>query len=65
MEIDGKNIIIERRLKRETKSVSNDYSAITIDGEKIESSVTELKTKILGLLRYPPEFIKKNNLLYR
>jgi exonuclease SbcC len=65
MEIDGKNIIIERRLKRETKSVSNDYSAIIIDGEKIESSVTELKTKILGLLRYPPEFIKKNNLLYR
>ncbi len=64
-EIDGREIIIERKLKRESKSVSNDYSAITIDGKKIESSVTELKTKILNLLHYPPEFIKKNNLLYR
>lgn len=65
LEIDGQNIIIERKLKRESKSVSNDYSAITIDGEKIECSVTELKTKILTLLHYPPEFIKKNNLLYK
>jgi exonuclease SbcC len=64
-EIDGSNIVIERRLKRETKSVSNDYSAITINGEKIEYSVTELKTKILNILQYPPEFIKKNNILYR
>jgi exonuclease SbcC len=65
LEIDGQNIIIERKLKRESKSVSNDYSAISLDGEKRECSVTELKTKILSLLRYPPEFIKKNNLLYR
>jgi exonuclease SbcC len=64
-EVGGQNIIIERKLKRESKSVSNDYSAIAINGEKTELSVTELKTKILGLLRYPPEFIKKNNLLYR
>lgn len=64
-EIDGQEIIIERKLKRESKSVSNDYSAISIDGEKVESSVTELKTKILNLLHYPPEFIKKNNLLYK
>lgn len=64
-EMDGDQIIIERRLKRESKSVSNDYSAITINGKKIEHSVTELKTKILSLLRYPSEFIKKNNILYR
>src|SRR3989344_1799887 len=30
-EIDEKNIIIERRLKRNTESITNDYSAITID----------------------------------
>ena len=64
-EIDGKSIVIERRLKRESKSVSNDYSAITIDGEKTEFSVTELKTRILELLHYPAEFIKRNNLLYK
>lgn len=64
-EIDGQDIIIERRLKRESKSVTNDYSAITINGNKKEYSITELKSKILNLLHYPPEFIKKNNLLYR
>jgi len=65
LEIDGKEIIIERKLRRSHKTVSNDYSAISIDGEKSESSITELKTKILKLLGYPSEFIKKNNLLYR
>ncbi len=65
LEIDGNAVVIERRLKRESKSVSNEYSAITINGEKREYSVTELKTKILSLLHYPSEFIKKNNLLYR
>lgn len=64
-EVDGQNIIIERRLKREAKSISNDYSAITVNGDKTEGSVTELKTKILTLLNYPSEFIKKNNILYR
>ncbi len=64
-EVDGHQIIIERRLKRESRSVSNDYSALTIDGEKKEYSTTELKTRILSLLHYPSEFIKKNNILYR
>ncbi len=57
-------IIIERKLKR-GKSVVNDYSAITINGDKKECSITELKSKIISLLGYPSEFIKKNNLLYR
>ena len=65
LEIDGKTIIIERKLKRNPRSVSNEYAAITIDGEKIESSITELKIKVLNLLGYPLDFIKKNNLLYR
>ena len=64
-EIDNHNVIIERKLKREQKSVVNDFASITIDGETTECSVTELKLKILNLLNYPPEFIKKNNLLYR
>ena len=64
-EIDGKIILIERRLKRSNKSIGNEYASIIIDGEKTESSVTEIKTKILQLLGYPQEFIKKNNLLYR
>lgn len=65
MEVAGREIIIERRIKRNSKSVVNDYASITIDGKKIESSITEVKTKILNLLGYPSEFIKKNNILYR
>ncbi len=65
LEIAGKELIIERKLRRGPKAVSNEFAAITINGERIETSITELKTKILSLLGYPPEFIKKNNLLYR
>lgn len=63
-EIDGKNVIIERTLKR-GKTVSQDYSSITIDNEKREISVTELKNIVLELLNYPKEFAKKQNLLYK
>lgn len=65
MEIDGKNVIIERGLKRTSKGIVNDYSAITLDGERRESSTTEIKIMILKLLNYPSEFIKKNNILFR
>lgn len=64
IELEGNDILIERRLKR-GKSITNEYSAITINGEKSEMSVTELKTKIISLLNYPQEFIKKNNILFR
>jgi len=64
-EIDGKEIIIERTLKRGKKSVTQDYSSITIDNERFEGSVTEIKTKVLKILNYPSEFAKKTNLLYK
>ena len=63
-EIDENIIIVERTLKR-NKTISQDYAAITINGEKRELSVTELKTKILELLNYPREFAKKQNFLYK
>ena len=65
LEVHGKNVIIERKLKRTPRGVSNEYAAITIDGIKKESSVTEIKSQIVSLLGYPPEFVKKNNILYR
>jgi exonuclease SbcC len=65
MEIDGQQILIERRLKRTPKTISNEYAAITINGEKNEAAVTEIKAKIIELLGYPPEFVKKQNILYR
>ncbi len=63
-ELEGKNIIIERGLKR-GKSVTQSYAQIEIDREKKEISVTELKNKILSMLQYPKEFAKKTNLLYK
>jgi len=64
-EIEGQNIIIERTLKRGTKSISQDYASIIIDNEKFEGSITEIKSKVLSLLNYPSEFAKKTNLLYK
>ena len=63
-EIENNLIVVERTLKR-GKTVSQDYCAITIDGQKRELSVTELKDKILEILSYPKEFSKKQNLLYK
>lgn len=63
-EVDGETMEIERTLKRK-KTVSQDYCAITVGGEKKELSVTELKDKVLEVINYPKEFSKKQNLLYK
>lgn len=63
-EVDSKEYFIERTLKR-AKTVSQDYAAITINGEKTEMSVTELKSKVLEILNYPQELSKKQNILYK
>lgn len=63
-EIDGKEIKVERTLKR-GKTISQDSCSITIDGVRKEISVMELKSTILNLLNYPKEFSKKQNLLYK
>ncbi len=63
-DIGENNIIIERGLKK-GKTISQDYASITINGEKQEMSITELKNKVLEILNYPLEFVKKTNLLYR
>lgn len=65
LEIDNKDIVIERTLKRKKNSINQDYVSIIIDNERFEESVSEIKSKILNLLNYPPEFIKKTNLLYK
>ncbi len=62
-DIDGDEIIIERTLKK-SKTISQDYCSISVNNERRELSVTELKGKILELLGYPSEFAKKQNLLY-
>ena len=63
-EIDDKNIVIERTLKK-GKTISQDYCSITVNGVKEEIAVTELKNRVLDLLNYPKEFSKKQNILYK
>ncbi|MBR9702340.1 AAA family ATPase [Candidatus Pacearchaeota archaeon] len=63
--VDDKEVIVERTLKKGSKTISQDYCSIRINGEKRELSVTELKNSILDLLSYPGEFSKKQNILYK
>ena len=63
-EVDDKTILLERTLKK-ARTISQDYCSISIDGDKKEISVTELKNRVLELLNYPKEFSKKQNLLYK
>jgi DNA repair protein SbcC/Rad50 len=62
--IEDKNIIINRVLKRK-KSITQESAFISINGDKKEKSITEIKDDLLKLINYPQEFSKKTNLLYR
>ena len=64
-EVDNSLIFVERQLKKSKKSISQEYNAITINREKQEMSTSEMKQKIIELLNYPKEFLKKSNLLYK
>lgn len=64
-DVNDTKVVIDRGLKRSLKSINQDFAAITINGSRFESSVTEVKLKILELLNYPLDFVRKNNLLYR
>ena len=63
-EVDDKNVIINRSLKRK-KTISQDSANITINGKNEEKAVTEIKNIVLNLLNYPLEFSKKTNILYK
>jgi exonuclease SbcC len=64
-EVDDKRVVVERKLEKGSKSIGQTETSITVNNEKFEGSVTEIKNKILSLLNYPPEFTKKTNDLYR
>lgn len=64
-EIDGKEITVERALKKSRDSIAQDSCFIEEGGRREEVSNTELKSRILKLLNYPSEFMTKNPVLYR
>lgn len=66
LEIDGKEIVIKRALKRGKDAVSQDSGYIIIDGKVKEATASELKAIVLGLLGYPKELLTKSKLpIYR
>jgi len=64
-EIEGKEIGVERVLKRGKDSITQDSCFIESEGKREEISNVELKSRILTMLNYPQEFMTKNPVLYR
>ncbi len=65
-EIDNKNVLIQRVLKRSKTGVKQENGFIVINNKKYDLSPTELKAKVLELLGYPQALLQKNReLLYR
>ncbi|MFH0836505.1 MAG: SMC family ATPase, partial [Candidatus Aenigmatarchaeota archaeon] len=65
MNIDGKDVVIQRNVKREKKGISQDAGFIEIDGKREEKTASELRAMIIDLLGYPQEYQTKNPLMFR
>jgi DNA repair protein SbcC/Rad50 len=66
IEVDGEIIILERTIKRsKSGGITQDSNTITVGSKREELSTSEMKDKVIKLLKYPKEFIKKSNLLYK
>lgn len=65
-EIDGKDVVIKRTLKKSSGKIVQDSGYISINGIKREGTAVELKQSILNLLNYPKELLTKSkNLIYK
>jgi len=65
-ELEGKDIIIKRTLKRSKSGVTQESGELSIDGSNEEYSPIELKQKVLELLNYPQDLLTKTKaLVYR
>lgn len=66
LEIDGKDVLIKRNLKRAKDDIKQDAGYILIDGVKKEGTAIELKSSVFELLGYPAGLISKSkDLVYR
>ncbi|MBN1502941.1 SMC family ATPase [Candidatus Woesearchaeota archaeon] len=65
-EVDDKEVIIQRTLKRTRQSILQDSGYVIINGIKSELTPTELKSKVIELMGYPEELLTKSkSLVYR
>ena len=66
MQIDGKDIIIKRTLKRSNEDIKQEAGYVIINGLKKEGTAEELRAIVLDLLGYPKDLVKKGkDLIYR
>ncbi len=66
MQVDDNDVIIKRTLKRMKYGVKQDSGYIINNGIKTEGTAEELKAKVLELLGYPHDLLKKGkDLVYR
>lgn len=65
-QVNDKEVTVERTLKRTKDTVNQDSGALTVNGQRRESTATEITAKILEFLGYPPELVrKKKSRIYR
>lgn len=65
-EVDGETITLERTIKKSSSGgITQDSNIITIGTTREELSTSEMKDRVITLLHYPKEFVKKSNLLYK
>lgn len=64
-EIEGRNVIIKRTLKKVADDIKQDSGYVIVNGSKKIGTAEELKSAVLDLLGYPRELLKKKDLIYR
>ncbi len=64
--IDDETITLERTIKKSKNgSITQDLNVITVGTAREELSTSEMKDRVIRILNYPKEFVKKSNLLYK
>jgi len=64
-QIEQKDVTIKRNLRRIKENITQDNGYIIVDGVKTDLAATDIKARILNLLGYPRESLKKKSLIYK
>jgi exonuclease SbcC len=65
LNIQGRDIVIKRTLKKTADKVSQDSGYIIENETRKDATAVELKSRIISLLGYPKEALTKKSLIYR
>lgn len=64
-DLDGNEVVIERALKRGKDSITQESGTLKINGSQNSLTALELKSRILEMLGYSQDMLKKNKPLFR